>query len=204
MEVGIRVPNPSPQLPKILKIQHGAYDLPRFGDSPLPPCKKRYYKKEYFEEMQSHYTFLPTSLLCKLKAVLASLPFSSLSIKRLVSLSPNFTLSLHPPHCQSSPGFFCFLITAQPHPGTFPSLHWSVISCVMAAALIAWINAVSRVAIGKWTHKVSCIWTKLKLVRGSNWKSRSRLIYAPTEWLTFKAFLFIQHILCWKLLELKL
>lgn len=94
-------------------------------------------------------TFLPTSLLCKLKAVRASFPFSSLSIKRFVSFSPYLKLSLHPPHCQSSFSFRCFLTLAHEHPGMLPCRHWCVISCVMAAALIAWMKAVSRVATTK-------------------------------------------------------
>ena len=50
------------------------------------------------------HTFLPTWLLCRLNAVRASFPFSSLSINRLVSFSPNLMSSLHPPHsCLATP-----------------------------------------------------------------------------------------------------
>lgn len=110
-------------------------------------------------------TFLPTSLLCKLKATLASFPFSRLSIKRLVTFSPNLMLSLHPPHCQSSPGLCDFLMTAQLHPGIFPCLHCVVILCVMAAVLIACTNAVSRLAYGSvvFTKIGSCLWICLWL-----------------------------------------
>ena len=93
-------------------------------------------------------TFLPISLLCKLKAVLALYPFSRMLIKRLVSFSPNRMLSPHPPHCQSPFPLRCFF-TAQPHPGILPCRHWSVISWIIAAVLIAWMKAVSRVAARK-------------------------------------------------------
>ena len=92
-------------------------------------------------------TFLPTSLLCKLKTVLASFPVSSLLIKCLVSFSPNLMLSLHPPHCQSPLPSRCFLTSAQPHPGILFSLHWVMISYMMAAVLMAWIKAVSLLAV---------------------------------------------------------
>lgn len=93
-------------------------------------------------------TFLPISLLCKLKAVRALYPFSRMLIKRLVSFSPKRMLSPHPPHCQSPFPFRCFF-TAHPHPGILPCRHWSVSSWMIAAVLIAWINAVSRVAVRK-------------------------------------------------------
>ena len=97
-------------------------------------------------------TFLPISLLCKLKAVLALYSFSRMLIKRLVSFSPNRMLSPHPPHCQSPFPLRCFF-TAHPHPGILPCRHWSVISWMIAAVLIAWINAVSRVAKRKWRSR---------------------------------------------------
>ena len=94
-------------------------------------------------------TFLPKWLLCRLNAVRASYPFSSLSMKRLVSFSPYLMLSLHPPHCQSAfPRFLDFVF---PHlqPGILFRAHWSVISWVIAALLMAWRKAVSFVAVIK-------------------------------------------------------
>ena len=92
------------------------------------------------------FTFLPTWLLWRLNAVRASFPFSSLSIKRLVSFSPNLMSSLQPPHCHPLFPFGCFLVLPHLHPGILPRLHWWVSSCVMAAELMAWRKAVSRVA----------------------------------------------------------
>ena len=91
-------------------------------------------------------TFLPTRLLCRLNAVRASFPFSSLSIKRLVSFSPNLMSSLQPPHCQSLFPFGCFLVLPHLHPGILFCLHCRVSSWAMAAALMAWRKAVFRVA----------------------------------------------------------
>jgi len=119
----------------------------------VPRSRERFFLSRMTFMLFCHLTFLPTSLLCKLKAVRASLPFSSLSIKRLVSFSPYRTLSLHPPHCQSSLLFRCFLTSAHGHPGMLPRRQWCVISCVMAAALMAWMKAVSRVATTNQHHR---------------------------------------------------
>ena len=97
--------------------------------------------------VESVSTFLPTWLLCRLNAVRASFPFSSLSMKRLVSFSPYLVLSLHPPHSHSRSPCSCFLVLPHLHPGILLRAHWRVISCVMAALLMAWRKPVSRVAV---------------------------------------------------------
>ena len=115
--------------------------------------------KEYITSL----TFLPTWLLCRLNAVRASVPFSSLSIKRLVSFSPNLMSSLQPPHCQSLFPFGCFLVLPRLHPGILFCLHCRVSSWVMAAALMAWRKAVSRVAA-------------IKIIQcKENWRQRRRI-----------------------------
>lgn len=93
-------------------------------------------------------TFLPNSLLCKLTTFRASSSCSRSSMKRLVTFSPNQMLSLQPPHCQSPlPLFGClFFNSTHRHPGILFSLHCCVISCVIAAVLMACKSAVSRVA----------------------------------------------------------
>ena len=60
--------------------------------------------------------------------------------------------SLQPPHCQPLFAFGCFLVLPHLHPGILFWLHWWVNSCVMAAELMAWMKAVSRVAEMKWGH----------------------------------------------------
>lgn len=95
----------------------------------------------------SSLTLLPTSLLWRLKAVRASLPFSSLSMKRLATFFPNLILSPQPPHFQLLlSNWDGFSVSAHPHPGIFLLAHWRVISYVMAAELMAWRKAVSRLA----------------------------------------------------------
>ena len=93
-------------------------------------------------------TFLPKSLLWRLTTCRASPSCSRLSIKFLVTFSPNQMLSLQPPHCQSPlPLFGClFFNSTHRHPGILFSRHCCVISCVMAAVLMACRSAVSRVA----------------------------------------------------------
>lgn len=116
--------------------------------------------------MSSQFTFLPTWLLCRLNAVRASFPFSSLSMKRLVSFSPYLVLSLHPPHSHSRSPCSCFLALPHLHPGILLRAHWRVISCVMAALLMAWRKAVSRVACGKVVlTKMGNCWNTFLLTR---------------------------------------
>ena len=120
------------------------------------------------ENKKISVTFLPTSLLCRLNAVRASFPFSSLSIKRLVSFSPNLMSSLQPPHCQPLSAFGWFLVLPHLHPGILLSLHWRVSSCVMAAELMAWRKAVSRVADMKRRKRINftlTIWEGSKLYK---------------------------------------
>ena len=131
----------------------------------------------------TNITFLPISLLCKLTAVRALNPFSRMLIKRLVSFSPNRMLSPHPPHCQSPFPLRCFF-TAHPHPGILPCRHWSVISWMIAAVLIAWINAVSRVAARKWKINWLCqinICVDLNK-RCPHAQVRKKLVYAFQMW----------------------
>ena len=114
------------------------------------------YRKEKLIQKEVAFTFLPTSLLWRLTALRAFCSGDSkLSMKLLVLFSPNQILSLHPPHCQSPfPFAGLFFVSTHPHPGILCCLHWSVISCVIAAELMACSKAVSGVAV----TNINCKW----------------------------------------------